>query len=300
MTRGRIVFVLAVLAYLATGIAPIGPDERGIVRRFGQIVARPGPGLWVGLPWGMDRVDRIRVKTVRQFPVGEGDAYSLTGDQNLVRAGLVIEYVVDERPAGLDDFLIHQDRVDAVLLREVEAATSEWASARAVDDVLLGGRVTLAAYLGRCMPERIQPHRLGIVVQRVSIDSMSPPDDVREAFEQVNQAQSAMATRENQARQDADRRLREAESVRFRFETQAEAYRRQSESLARADAGAFIQRLAQYQAVRATNPDILSAIWWDETGRILLGMKGRGRIDLLDSHIGKDGLDISQFLPQKK
>jgi membrane protease subunit HflK len=91
MTRGRIVFVLAVLAYLATGIAPIGPDERGIVRRFGKIVAQPGPGLWVGLPWGMDRVDRIQVKTVRQLAAGDGsETHSLTGDQNLIRAGLVI------------------------------------------------------------------------------------------------------------------------------------------------------------------------------------------------------------------
>jgi membrane protease subunit HflK len=182
----------------------------------------------------------------------------------------------------------------------VEGATGEWASARSVDDSLLSGRSTLAVHLGKTLPDRIAPHRLGIVVQRVSVESMKPPEDVREAFEQVNQAQSAMATMENQARQNADRRLREAESVRVRFETQAEAYRRQSESLARAEADAFIQRLAQYQAVRATNPDILTAIWWDETGRILLGLKGRGRIDLLDSHIGKDGLDISQFLPQKK
>ena len=299
MTRGRIIFVLALFSYLATGIAPIGPDERGIVRRFGKIVALPGPGLWVGLPWGMDRVDRVQVKTVRQLTAGDSnETYSLTGDQNLIRAGLVIEYVVDE--GHLDDFLLQRDSVDVVLLREVEAATGEWASARAVDAALLSGRSTLAVHLGQSLPDRIAPHRLGIVVQRVSIDSMNPPDDVREAFEQVNQAQSAMATKENQARQDADRRLREAESVQFRFESQAESYRRQSESLARAEADAFTQRLAQYQAVRATNPDILTAIWWDETGRILLGLKGRGRIDLLDSHIGKDGLDISQFLPQKK
>ena len=299
MTRGRIIIVLAVLAYLATGIAPIGPDERGIVRRFGKIVAQPGPGLWVGLPWGMDRVDRIQVKTVRQLAAGDGsETHSLTGDQNLIRAGLVIEYVVDER--HLDDFLLQRDRVDAVLMREVEAATGEWASARSVDDSLLSGRSTLAVLLGQLLPNRIASHRLGIVVQRVSVESMNPPDDVREAFERVNQAQSAMATKENQARQDADRRLREAESVQFRFESQAEAYRRQSELLAKAEADAFLQRLAQFQAVRAANPDILTAIWWDETGRILLGLKGRGRIDLLDSHLGKDGLDISQFLPQKK
>jgi hypothetical protein len=35
-------------------------------------------------------------------------------------------------------------------------------------------------------------------------------------------------------------------------------------------------------------------------GRTLLGMKGRGRVDVLDHHLGPNGLDVTQFLPTKK
>ena len=47
-----------------------GRRSAAVVRRFGQVVARPGPGLWVGLPWGIDRVDRVPVRTARQLTVG--------------------------------------------------------------------------------------------------------------------------------------------------------------------------------------------------------------------------------------
>src|SRR4051794_19378950 len=99
---------IGLLAYLATGVAQVRPDERAVVRRFGTVVARPGPGLWVGLPWGMDRVDRVQVRTVRQLTVGFDDSaieeslttsagQVLTGDQNLVNVRLVAEYAVSEQ-----------------------------------------------------------------------------------------------------------------------------------------------------------------------------------------------------------
>lgn len=303
MTRLRSIVLIAILVYLATGIAQIRPDERGVVRRFGKIVARPGPGLWVGYPWGIDRLDRVSVKSVRQLSIGESDDGSsryLTGDQNLVTARLIVEYAVDPRDSGLDLFIAQRDKADSILTRETEAMASEWIAAQSVDDLLLNGRSILAARLFESLPARLAVHRLGIVLQRVSVESLAPPEEVRESFERVNQSQTEMVTKENQARQDADRRLREAEGSRFRFETQAESYRIERDAIARADAASFLTRLEQYRKLKEVNPDILQAIWWDETGRLLLGMKGRGRIDLLDSHIGKDGLDISQFLPHKK
>ena len=304
MTRLRGIVFIAVLAYLATGIAQIRPDERGVVRRFGKIVARPGPGLWVGFPWGIDRLDRVSVKSVRQLILGDWEDGTsgryLTGDQNLVTARLIVEYAIDPRDSGLDLFVAHREKADIILARETEAMASEWIAAQSVDDLLLNGRSILAARLFESLPARLAVHRLGIVLQRVSVESLAPPEEVRESFERVNQSQTEMVTKENQARQDADRRLREAEASRFRFATQAESYRIERDAIARVDAASFLTRLEQYRKLKETNPDILQAIWWDETGRLLLGMKGRGRVDLLDSHIGKDGLDISQFLPQKK
>ena len=43
-----------------------------------------------------------------------------------------------------------------------------------------------------------------------------------------------------------------------------------------------------------------AAIWWDEMGKLLRRMKENGRVDLLDNHLGPDGLDITIMGPQAK
>src|SRR5947209_15477077 len=101
MFRLRYFVLLLVCGYLATGLAQVRPEERAVVRRFGRVVARPQPGLWVGLPWGIDRVDRVPVRTLRQVTAGYDPGVGfdapgtppgqlLTGDQNLVNVQLVL------------------------------------------------------------------------------------------------------------------------------------------------------------------------------------------------------------------
>ena len=52
--------VLLLVGYLLTGVTQVRPGERAVVRRFGRVLEqKPEPGLWIGLPWGMDRVDRV-------------------------------------------------------------------------------------------------------------------------------------------------------------------------------------------------------------------------------------------------
>ena len=126
MRRLAVFALVLVLAYLATGVAQVGPEERAVVRRFGRVVARPGPGLWVGLPWGVDRVERVPVRTARQLEVGFAlDAVEdagatppgqfLSGDENLVNVRLVVEYAIDDRDGELEHYLAHRDCTDAVL-----------------------------------------------------------------------------------------------------------------------------------------------------------------------------------------
>ena len=307
MRRARLLLPLLLLAYLATGVYQIAADERAVVRRFGAVVARPGPGLWVGLPWGVDRVDRVRVRSVRQLAVGYnpdiGDdagftpaGQLLTGDQNLVNLKLVVEYAVDDAGDTLDDYLLNRDLSDELLRRETEAAAAEWVAGRSVDEVLLTGRAALPVALMVRLPDRLAEHRLGIQLQRVSVDYLSAPAEVKAAFDAVNQAQTAIRTRVNQAEQQAAARRREAEVTEFRLRQQAESYREAQLSLAAADAESFRARLDQYNRLRETNPDVLAGIWWDEIGRTLIGMKVRGRVDVLDHHLGRDGLDLTQFV----
>lgn len=312
MLRPRYLLLFAVAAYLLTGIAQVRPEERAVVRRFGEVVARPGPGLWVGLPWGIDRVDRVPVLTARQLAVGyDPDSWSdvagtptgqfLTGDQNLVNVQLVLHFANGETDQELDDFVMHQDRVNAVLDRVAEAAVGEWIAGRPVDQVLLTASAALPAWVMDRAAERLPEFRLGVRLQRVSVAYLAPPEEVRAAFEAVTQAQTGIRTKELQARQEAAQRERQADALRYRLAQEAAEFRESQLRQASADAAEFRAQLVAYREVLSTNPDALAFLWWDEMRKALTGLKARGgRVEPLDSYLGAGGLDVTQVITPKK
>ena len=312
MLRPRYFLVLALVAYLLTGIAQVRPEERAVVRRFGKVVARPGPGLWIGLPWGIDRVDRVPVLTTRQLTVGYNpDTWSdipgtpagqfLTGDHNLVNVQLVLHYAIGETDAELDDYVMHQNRVDTVLDRIVEAAAGEWVAGRPVDQVLLTGSSALPVWVMDRAGERLGEFRLGVRLQRVSVAYLAPPEEVRAAFEAVTQAQTGIRTKELQARQEANQRDRQAEALRFRLAQEAAEFRDSQLRQATADAADFRAQLAAHRDVLKSNPDALAVLWWEEMRKALTNLKARGgRVEPLDAHLGAGGLDVTQIMTPKK
>jgi modulator of FtsH protease HflK len=308
MKRLRYLLLLALVAYLLTGVAQIRPEERAVVRRFGKVVAHPGPGLWVGFPYGIDRIDRVPTATVRRVPVGYRQEASeqdptgqfLTGDQNLVNIQVAIDYAVGDGASDLEDYVAQKERVDGVIARETEAALGEWVSGRPVDDVLLTGNVALPVWLVRRVQERVAPQRLGVRIQQASVAYLAPPEEVRGAFEEVNTAQANARAQEQRAHQEASRMRREAEATAYQEEQRALGYAAGKKAIAKAEADAFVKRLEQYRKLKTSNPDVLAAIWWDEMGRVWLGFKNRGRVDLLDAHLGPDGLDLTNVVPRKR
>ena len=89
------VFFVIVLVYTATtSVTRVNPGERAVVRRFRRVLPETrGPGLYVGLPWGIDRVSVSSMsarcgecefgytgKDDDNVPAGQ----LLTGDHNLV------------------------------------------------------------------------------------------------------------------------------------------------------------------------------------------------------------------------
>ncbi|HVS36834.1 MAG TPA: hypothetical protein VMS17_14835, partial [Gemmataceae bacterium] len=63
--------LVTLLGYAASGFYQVLPGEAAVVRRFGRVLpGRPELGLHLGLPWGMDRVDRVAVDQLRRVVVG--------------------------------------------------------------------------------------------------------------------------------------------------------------------------------------------------------------------------------------
>lgn len=300
---------ILLVAYLLTGFAQVKPGERAVVRRFGRVVAQPAPGPWFGLPWLMDRVDRVPVNFVRELSVGydvgaDDNSFMpagqlLCGDQNLVNVQVTMHYTVGDGDAVVA-YVLQQERVEPAIARATEAAMAEWVAGHTVDDVLLTGKTALRDWLTLRVQNQIDPYGLGVRIQSASVVHLAAPDEVVPDFQRVMIAQAGIRTRENDARQEADRLWRKAQAEDNELNQLAGAYAEGKKRSADAEAKAFVARWEQYQRLRKENPDILTAIWWSEMGRVLTTLKMNGNIELLDDRIGADGLDITQFARPKK
>jgi membrane protease subunit HflK len=171
---------------------------------------------------------------------------------------------------------------------------------RKVDEVLIRGKAELPPLLVERTQAWIEAYRLGVVIQRASVSHLFPPAEVKIAFDDVTRAQSAMRSQEYKAREEAARRLRGAEAEKHGIENMTAAYVKEQLVLAQAEAETFERRLTLYQQLRRDNPHFLAGIWWDQIGKLLTQMKDSGRLDLLDNHLGADGLDITVSPPLPK
>ena len=308
-----VAIVVAVVALtVATSLTQVGPGERGVVRRFGRVISTVGPGLYVGLPWGIDRVDRVDVDRLRHvtlgFTISESDDMGLstppgqllTGDHNLVNVQVVLDYAVNDTEVEL--FVLYGDAADGLVARAAETVLAEWAAGRGVDEVLLRGKVVLPHLLVAETQKRIAPYKLGVQVQLASVSHLYPPRQVKEALEAVTRAQTEIQTRVFPAEQDAETRWRQALADKFRIERLTEAEVRNKRLLAESDAKTFSERLAQVQRIQRDHKDYLAALWLEEMTRIYTAMQEAGRIRLLDGRLSSGGIDIidAPLAPKKK
>lgn len=285
---------------LLTGVVQVRPGERAVVRRFGRVLdEKPASGLWIGLPWGMDRVDRIEVDAVRSLEVGydpeseERDAPTgqlLTGDDNLVNVRFTLHYKVI--PEEVADFVIQGDRVSAVLSRLAESAAAQWAAARAVDEVLLRGKPSLRAEVMQRLREGLIGQRLGVEILDTRVSVIAPPDEVKDSFESVAREQTRITTERNRAEQEAAARRRMMLAEVYRIGQTAEATSHSKRVAAKQEAERFSARLHQYQTASKDNPDYLHQLWQEERAKLFAKLKERGQIDLLDRRLSEGGLDI--------
>jgi membrane protease subunit HflK len=224
MTQRRgwlLVALVSLLSYLATGITVVQPDEIAVVRRFGAVLAEPWePGLHWGLPWGLDRVDRLKVNQTRTLAVGaSGPTDSpllrapdpfvddfLTGDLNLVTAEARVQYRV-RQPAA---YLFGSSDIEASL-----AAVSEWALARSlanrgIDELLTIGRAELADDLARSIQALAEQEGLGVSIVAVRLGRVVPPAAVAAAFADAARARSDRRQAITRAQEYRDRSQSEA------------------------------------------------------------------------------------------
>ena len=199
---GRILLAIAaVLVAFMTGYYQVEPDEVGVVQRFGAYVRTTEPGPHLKIPFA-ESVTKVPVQRqlkmefgFRSTVSGErsqfattpetlAEAVMLTGDLNVA----VVEWIVQFRIREARAFLFNVRDVPETFRYMSEAAMRQVVGDHSVDEVLTIGREAIALMAKEELQRLCNLYEIGIEVQQLVLQDVNPPDPVKPAFNEVNQA----------------------------------------------------------------------------------------------------------------
>jgi membrane protease subunit HflK len=217
--------VLLVLWVIFTSMHLIGPQERGVITRFGGYVGTLSPGMGLTLPSPIDRVQKIDVEDIRTADIGSVDPSNdnliLTGDQNIIDVAYSVRWNIRDPEL----FLFQMADPEATIAEVAQSAMRAVVASVSLDDAIGAGRGEIEQRVQLVMQRLLDAYGAGVVIQGVAIKQSDPPAAVNDAFKEVTAAQQ------------------EAQS----FINQARAYALQLTAKAQGEAAAFDQVYAQYR-----------------------------------------------------
>ena len=297
---GLAAVVIIVIAIVWSSFYTVGPEENGVVLRFGEYVRTTEPGLQFKLPLGIERVYKIPVQrqlkeefgfqTVRagvrsQFSTqGRAEeARMLTGDLNAA----VVEWVVQYRIVDTYNFLFRVRNVQDTLRFMSEAIMRQVVGDRTVNEVLTVGRQEVASLVEVQLQELCDAYELGLRIDQVVLQDVNPPEPVRGAFNEVNEAQQQRERLINEAQSEYNRVIPRARGTAQQTIQQAEGYKLDRVNRAQGDA----QRFTELYQAYARAPEVTRKRMYLETlndilpnveSKIVLDENLQGILPLLD------------------
>jgi membrane protease subunit HflK len=248
-----LLFVVALILWLASGVYSVTPGHVGVVRTFGKETARTEPGLRYRFPWPFQRVDVVSVEQIRRIEIGfrgpqrvPEEAMMLTGDENIVEAQMVVQY----RVADPSKYLFRLRDPEATLRGATEVALRSIVGAMTIDQVMIEERARVQEETRTLVQRLMDDYQSGLAITEVKLQAADPPDAVRDAFHDVVRAREDKERLINQARGYQADILPKARGEAERILREAEGYRQQRVLLAQGEAARFRAVLAEYQKAK--------------------------------------------------
>lgn len=217
---GKILPIAAVIGGIiwgASGFYTIKEAERGVTLRFGEFHSIVQPGLnWK--PTFIDKVIPVNVEQVRELKT---QGAMLTKDENMVKVEMTVQY----RVQNPEKYLFSVSNADNSLGQATDSALRYVIGHMTMNDVLTTGRAVVREDTWKALNDIIKPYDMGLEVIDVNFQSVRPPEEVKDAFDDAIKAQ-----------EDEQRYIREAE-----------AYAREKEPIARGDAQRIVEEATAYK-----------------------------------------------------
>ncbi|WP_375457683.1 FtsH protease activity modulator HflK [uncultured Enterovirga sp.] len=278
--RGIALLALAAVAiWLATGFYTVRPNEIGLNLIFGRYVSSSANGLRYNFPYPIGSVEKPLVTQNRTIEIGlrsvepgrraprptDSESLMLTGDENIVDIDFTLQWQVD--PNKVTDFVFNLQNPEGTVRVVAESGMREVIGRRNIQSILTTDRAAIEAEVQQLTQETLNTYGAGIEILRVNLQRVDPPQQVIDAFRDVQAARQDQDRVRNEAETYSSRVLPEARGEAIRITQGAEAYKDRSIAEAKGAASRFSQVYEEYRKA----PEVTRERMFLETMERVLG-----------------------------
>jgi membrane protease subunit HflK len=272
-----VVVALLVLSMLFSSYTIVGAREAGVVLRFGQYSRTLPPGFHLKLPVPFETITKVEATRIRSVT---DKVAMLTRDENIITIDFTVQYQVDDARK----YLFSLNDPDGTTGAAAEAAVRSVIGGSDMDQILSAAGASLVAEAQAALQKTLDSYNSGLRVTEVSFQNVAPPNEVKDAFDDVNNAREDKQSIENGALAYASKVVPVARGDAARIAAEAAGYKAERVARAEGDTARFDLLLKQYQAA----PEVTRKRLWLETmeqvmahnPKVIDGSDGRNIINL--------------------
>lgn len=249
--------IIIILAF--SSVFQIEAEEVGIITRFGKFDRIVEPGLNIKIPFA-ENIDKVPVERQQKLEFGfrtveagvntkysrgggtVEEALMLTGDLNLADVEWVVQYRIDN-PYNY----LFKVRTPESTMRDIsESAMRQIVGDRTVNEVLTIGRAEIGGALKVLMQQVCNEYSLGVKIEQVVLQDVNPPEEVKPAFNEVNEAQQQKETLINNAKSEYNKVIPKAKGQAEETIQKAQGYATERVNRAKGEIARFDDLYLQY------------------------------------------------------
>jgi membrane protease subunit HflK len=254
-----IIALVIILILISSSVYTIGVNEVGVIQRFGKYVRTTSPGLKFKLPWGIEKLTKVKVLLVYKEEFGLrtirpgvrtqyarptaylNEALMLTGDLNVA----VVPWIVQYRIKDPYKYLFKVRNVNSTLRDLSEAAMRLVVGDRSINEVI-SKREEIADQAKLLLQKELDEAETGLNVVTIEMKKTNVPEPVQPSFNEVNQATQEKERMIYQAREDYNKAIPAARGQAEKTIKAAEGYALDRVNRAKGDASRFLALYEEY------------------------------------------------------
>jgi len=255
---GALVVVIAIVLWLLTGIYIVGPDEQGIVLRYGAITRVTSSGLNYHIPYPFETVFTPKITEVKRVEIGfrtidpgpparysdkPRESLMLTGDLNVAQVEWIVQYTIKD-PVQYA-FRIREPR--ETIRNMSEAVMRLIIGDHTINQILTSGRENIQRESQAKLQKLLDSYGSGVSIRNVILQDVTPPHEVKPSFNAVNEARQEKEKKINQAWEEYNRVIPRAKGRAEQMLRSAEGYALERINHSKGDADRFLLAWEAYK-----------------------------------------------------